>query len=335
MIYKKHSQLCVLLISLLSLLEVNIANSQDSVFSELKKNQAYRSLQGIYKPQNGSTKFLYHFSYDTLKRPVRVVYKKNDTYRNAPDFGTPQITIVYTDTAEYRYFQSFDGKPLKNNNGVFIEKFLLDAKKQKKKLIFLDSAFNIIQTNTGVASIEYTTDEKGRIITEVLRNITNTIIPRAGIGFLITGFSYDSRDNMVSSYALDNHSKRTTNQDGVASIEMKWNKEGKETEWYYADLSGAIMIRKDINIARGIYSLDVEGNVLSIAYQDINKQPINYRNTTAIIIYVYDREGNFIEQRYYDKEMRLKNNWNKAALIKYEFIDGKRKEYRFTEEQLN
>ncbi|HYF31006.1 MAG TPA: hypothetical protein VD993_07790 [Chitinophagaceae bacterium] len=309
---------------------LHAVGQRKSFFLDLQNRNAYREIKGIYPVASSDPGDLYEITYDEKKRPVSVVYSRAGQLKRAPELGTVRMVIEYTDSAEYRYFKDAGNLPDKNPNGVFVEKYVYDKKGRKKRLDYLDGAGQLTESPAGVARIYFETDEKGRIIKETQISSRGRVVPRGAVNYYQTGFVYDDKDRMIELYNIDSAGRRAANSIGLASMRMTWNKMDKEISWSYHDITGKIMRRKDINIAKGVYMIDDRGKIISTSYLDENNQPVNYRNSVAMAISFFTPAGDLVEQRFYDKELRLVNSaWTNFALVRYHSDGSQRKEQRF------
>ena len=324
-------------------------STNDENASNQKKLRYFTKLTGIispyldYKPRGEITKqqtqTLSHYKvlYDEQNRIISLKYFKGDIPSNESYFFAHEVRYTYQSDITLRTYLDTDEKPKSMwrhyyfGDAIFQEKFFLDEKGNKSKLILLDSLGN--QVASGLGSFTYTfetLDDKTFIQKQFKQDGTPNVLTQY-FPFEISKISTDDLGHLYAISNVNEEGKLVMQETaGFAEVIFDFDQFGNEMAWRFYDTEKQLANRKpfqnmDYGYAQWVYTVDWKDQKLGLAnslyesYSDTNNEPIENNFGIYQTKYSLDEGDNIVSISYWNKS--LEKHMHQLAGFHQLFID--------------
>ncbi|MCB1193968.1 MAG: caspase family protein [Leptospiraceae bacterium] len=280
--------------------------------------------------------------YDTKNRRISqnfFIYGDGKKYIPSDLDGISKMNFEYGTNEFIAKEYNLQGEPVfnygfqfKKGTGVIIS-FLEDG--VYKVISYIKNKFTITKTDKNgrksliLKEVSYKKRGKNLIQTEEYKNQKGE--PKANeLGFAKVVYLYRPDGKVLRTEYLGMDGKPANDRTGVAKYINKYDKKGNLILEEFRDSKGSLKEDK-YGIAKYVYQYNNMGKLDWEEYY--NSRGMLYgKSGIAKIIYQYDTKGNLIQEEYLDNKLELKDNGSGLAKIRYTYIEGKKIEEYFGED---
>ena len=265
---KKQLALILIVISY-----VSINYGEDFYYKKVKLDGKYK-IVGRYQINREKAKktSCYDFIYNETGKLIKVQYLENGNLNIDPYFGCAIITIEYSEGYETHIFKDVNGKPMKNEKGVYSVRLKLDKNGNPILLQNLDNNGKLMEDIDGVSQYKWILDDKGRrIISFRLNKQGEQITDKNGVYEI--SWKYNDKDEIIESWYYGTNGQLVEDKNGITIIRWKYDNSGNIIEISYYGINGKLKNRKDWGIAKIIWEYNKTGELKIAKFFGENGQP--------------------------------------------------------------
>lgn len=265
----------------------------------------------------------YRFTYDKTGRILSVEYYKHGKPAVDNYLSVFKMSVEYFPKREIRTFYGINGNPMQCYSGAFSDVIKFDENNHPKLLLNYNRRGELMLDNNYTAQYLWSTDNKGRIISEKYFKANGEKTRNADLASE-TKFAYDNNDHMVERGNYGDDGQIFSTRKGIPVFtRFVYDKQGNivEKSFYNAD---NLPMRGDDGAAFVKYSFNAFGNVTKEAFFGANELPVKADKYGASKIeYSFNEYGDKTEERYYGLTGALVGRRDFGpAIIKWEYDDS-------------